>query len=349
MWSGKISALVLTYNRREILARCLHATLGQSEPPDEIIVLDNGSTDGTGEFLRSSGLLANIVLYRQSQNTGPAAGIEALFRVAIERGSDWIWFMDDDTIPDVNALKELKRAYVENFSSPEEVGFLRSFVVFPDGSPYHLPPVDVRHDKGTSPAWADRLHAGLVRMRWCQLNSMFIPRTTIARVGYVSSLFYFAGEDHDFTLRVTEVLPGYLVGKSRATHLQTVTGVFSVVSEKDAQRIKLGKFYYRNNIYFRWRFNSFYRMLGFIVKALGDAGLALGARDHRLLRFYTILEGIVSGVIFIFTYHEAGAHQTAKIDRPTLVNEPSARTAALAHQSPSCSPWKAESSVASAT
>jgi GT2 family glycosyltransferase len=349
MWSGKISALVLTYNRREILARCLHATLTQSEPPDEIIVLDNGSTDGTCEFLGSCGLLDNVVLYRQSQNTGPAAGIEALFRLAMERGSDWIWFMDDDTIPDVNALRELKHAYTENFSSPQDVGFLRSFVVFPDGSPYHLPPVDVRHEKGTSPAWADRLHAGLVRMRWCQLNSMLIPRTTISRVGYVSSLFYFAGEDHDFTIRVTEVLPGYLVGKSRATHLQTVTGVFSVVSEKDPQRIRLGKLYYRNNIYFRWRLNSFYRMLGFILKALCDAGLALGARDHRLLRFYIILQGIVSGVIFIFTYRETGAHQNAEIDRPTLVSEPSARTAAVARQSESCSLWEAQSSVASLT
>src|SRR5690348_13103165 len=105
MWSGKISAGVLTYNRKETLSRCLHAIVAQSEPPDEIIVLDNGSTDATCEFLKSSGLLPHVVLYSNSQNTGPAAGIEALLRLAIERGSDWIWFMDDDTIPDVNALK----------------------------------------------------------------------------------------------------------------------------------------------------------------------------------------------------------------------------------------------------
>ena len=70
-WKGKISALVLTYNRKEILLQCLGSILAQVEPADEIIVLDNGSTDGTCEYLEKSGILKHdcIFLYRRPENT----------------------------------------------------------------------------------------------------------------------------------------------------------------------------------------------------------------------------------------------------------------------------------------
>jgi GT2 family glycosyltransferase len=296
---GRINALVLTYNRKEILARCLRAVLAQLEAPHEIVVLDNGSTDGTVEHLRASGLLDHIILYRLPQNAGPAAGIDVLFRISMERGADWMWFLDDDTIANADALSELKVAYSQNFAAPEELGFLRSFVVFPDGGPYDLPPVDLRHARGQSPSWADRLGAGLVRVRWCQLNSIFVPRSTILRVGNISPFFYFSGEDTDFTLRVTDVLPGYIVGKSRATHLVAITGAYSSRSEADPGRIGLGKYHYRNQVYLRLRCYSFWRMVLYVGKCVLEALLALGARTYPLRRSATILHGVFSGLLFI--------------------------------------------------
>jgi GT2 family glycosyltransferase len=295
---GKISAMVLTYNRKETLSRCLSAVLAQREPPDEILVLDNGSTDGTVEHLRDSGVLDHIVLYRLAENAGPAAGIDLLFHISMERGADWMWFLDDDTIPGASALSELKAAYSENFATPEELGFLRSFVVFPDGSPYDLPPVDLRHAPGRSPSWADRLDAGLVRVRWCQLNSIFVPRGTILRIGHISPAFYFSGEDTDFTLRVTDVLPGYIVGKSRATHLLAITGAYSARSEPDPRRIAWGKYHYRNQVYLRLRCYSFARMVLYLGKCFLEAILALGAQTYPLRRSTIIVCGVFSGLLF---------------------------------------------------
>jgi rhamnopyranosyl-N-acetylglucosaminyl-diphospho-decaprenol beta-1,3/1,4-galactofuranosyltransferase len=40
-------AVVVTYNRRELLEQCLDALLAQTRPPDRILVVDNASTDGT--------------------------------------------------------------------------------------------------------------------------------------------------------------------------------------------------------------------------------------------------------------------------------------------------------------
>jgi glycosyltransferase involved in cell wall biosynthesis len=82
VWIGKIGALVLTYNRKDILVQCLNAILTQVEPADEIIVLDNGSTDGTCEYLQKSGILKHdcIVLYRFQDNT---AHLLALIRFSV--------------------------------------------------------------------------------------------------------------------------------------------------------------------------------------------------------------------------------------------------------------------------
>ncbi len=332
-WSGKIGALVLTYNRKNVLSRCLDAMRRQLEPPDEILVLDNGSEDGTCDHLRQAGLLDDerILLYRVPENLGPAGGVEILVQLAMDRGCDWLWFTDDDTIPDPDALKELKAAFTANFSRPEEIGFLKSVVVTADGRPNNLPDVDMRAGPGQCASWADRLGAGLVKLRWSPFNSIFIPRSTVLRVGGLSSDFYFAGEDIDFTFRATEHLPGYLVGKSRTTHLCAVSGFFSSLTESDPERIRMGRYFYRNNLYFRWRYYSPGRTALYIGKCLYEAVLALGAKTYRTQRAANILLGLLSGFFFIASRHKSQGNppKTRRVAPVQITGAPSDRLSAV--------------------
>ena len=48
-----ISVIVCAHNEEAFLAACLHSLLAQARPPDEIVVVNNGSTDRTGEIARS--------------------------------------------------------------------------------------------------------------------------------------------------------------------------------------------------------------------------------------------------------------------------------------------------------
>jgi dTDP-4-dehydrorhamnose reductase len=310
-WAGKISALVLTYNRKEVLARCLKALLAQVEPPDEVVVLDNGSTDGTCEYLQEAGLLddVRVVLFRLPENKGPAGGVDALFRLGKERGSDWVWFLDDDIIADGDTLKELKSAFSENFSCPEEVGYLKSVELGADRSPNNLPELDLRTVPGQSPKWADRLESGLVRTRWSTLNS--IPRNTLNMVGDTCTHFYFAGEDIDYTFRITDVLPGYLVGRSKVTHLCALSGKFSSLTESDPERISIGFYFYRNNLYFRWRYYSSGRTVLYVGKCFYEAMLALGAKTYPFRRSMTIIRGVLSGLVFVLRRPKTGSQPVA--------------------------------------
>jgi GT2 family glycosyltransferase len=311
-WVGKIGALVLTYNRKQVLSRCLTAIMAQTEPVDEVIVLDNGSTDGTCEFLQQSELLNNfpIALYRVSDNLGPSRGLAILFRLFKERGCDWLWCLDDDTIAGPDTLKELKTAYAANFSRPEEVGFLKSMVVSPDGRPNSLPEADLRTTPGYSPSWADRLAGGLVKVRWSTFNSILFPRSTLVQVGNLRPQFNFFGEDIDFTLRVTDVLPGYLVGRSNATHLCAESGRFSSLLEKTPERISAGAYFYRNNLYFRYNYYSPGRTILYVGKCLYEAVLALGVKTYPLQRSAAILRGLLSGVVFVARHRKTGEWTT---------------------------------------
>ncbi|MEJ2006731.1 MAG: glycosyltransferase family 2 protein [Acidobacteriota bacterium] len=121
----RIAAVVVTYNRRALLEGCLNALIRQDRPPDEILVIDNASTDGTGEMLKEK-YDGKITHVRMEENLGGSAGFYEGIRLAYEKGYDWIWSMDDDVEPAGDALRAL--ADSPAFNDPS-VGLLASLVL----------------------------------------------------------------------------------------------------------------------------------------------------------------------------------------------------------------------------
>ena len=107
--SPVVATVVVTYNRKALLRECLAANLCQSRPADVLVVVDNASTDGTVEMLEGEGWLTRpgVLLHRLGTNRGGAGGFHAGMEKALERGVDWIWLMDDDAIPERDALERL--------------------------------------------------------------------------------------------------------------------------------------------------------------------------------------------------------------------------------------------------
>src|SRR5690242_3499247 len=90
-----VVALVVTWNRRELLVEALQAVVGQTRPPDRVIVVDNASTDGTSDRVRAE--FADVELLRTSRNLGGAGGFALGMRHALEtRSCDALWLLDDD-------------------------------------------------------------------------------------------------------------------------------------------------------------------------------------------------------------------------------------------------------------
>ncbi len=97
-----VAAVVVTYNRLADLQKCLDTLRDQTHVPDAIYVINNGSTDGTTEWLATqSGLHVTT-----QGNLGGAGGFATGIDTAYRAGYTWLWCMDDDCLaaPDALAL-----------------------------------------------------------------------------------------------------------------------------------------------------------------------------------------------------------------------------------------------------
>lgn len=101
-----IAAVVVTYNRLSDLKKCLASLNAQTRPLDEIIVINNGSTDGTATWLEQQ---SDLHVVMQS-NEGGAGGFATGINHAFILGYDGIWCMDDDCIASPEALENLLAA-----------------------------------------------------------------------------------------------------------------------------------------------------------------------------------------------------------------------------------------------
>ena len=98
---ARICAIVVTFNRLEKFRRTVERLL--AEPLDQVLVIENGSTDGTREWLRSDEIALQdprLLVLEQAENGGGAQGFETGMREARNRfDPDWYLVMDDDARP----------------------------------------------------------------------------------------------------------------------------------------------------------------------------------------------------------------------------------------------------------
>lgn len=105
----RVAVVVVTYNRLNLLKEGIEAIKNQTHKPESIIVVNNGSTDGTDVWLASQ---TDLTVYNQ-QNVGGAGGFNRGIKEAYDANFDWIWVMDDDGYPAPNCLEMLLAATVK--------------------------------------------------------------------------------------------------------------------------------------------------------------------------------------------------------------------------------------------
>jgi glycosyltransferase involved in cell wall biosynthesis len=100
-----VYAVVLTFDRRDLLRACLEAIAHQTVSCEGVIVVDNGSSDGTADMLCAE--FSSVEVCRLRNNIGAAAGFNLGIRLAVAAGADRVWVLDDDVIADPDALETL--------------------------------------------------------------------------------------------------------------------------------------------------------------------------------------------------------------------------------------------------
>ena len=99
-----ICAVIVTFNRKELLLNCLNALKQQTHTLDHIVVIDNASSDGTTDFLLKNNWKNNdyFTYISLPKNQGGAGGFYEGIKYAIAQEFDYVWLMDDDGFPSKN-------------------------------------------------------------------------------------------------------------------------------------------------------------------------------------------------------------------------------------------------------
>jgi glycosyltransferase involved in cell wall biosynthesis len=100
----KVSVIIPCYNRASVVGDTIRCVLQQTLPPDEIIAVDDGSTDRTVEVLESFGSRVRIL---RQKNAGPGT---ARNTGLVAASGEFVWFMDSDDLASLNQLEVQVRA-----------------------------------------------------------------------------------------------------------------------------------------------------------------------------------------------------------------------------------------------
>ena len=132
---ASVSVILPTFNRARYIRAAIASILGQSCRAREIIVVDDGSTDGTAAACAEFGQQVRYV--RQPENRGKTAAINRGLALAT---ADYIWIMDDDDIAPADALEQLLRPLKANPSLGFSYGPLQKFTEDETGRRKFEPP-----------------------------------------------------------------------------------------------------------------------------------------------------------------------------------------------------------------
>ena len=215
----KTTVIIVTYNAMKWAERCFNS-LRQSSVPLDCIVIDNGSTDGSQEFIKNK--FPEVDFIQSPKNLGFGKANNIGIEKAYKKGADFFYLMNQDAWLYEDSIQKLLEVF-ENHSKQEEIGILSPMHI--DGSEKLL---DIFLDKYIANNFEKtRLISDLYfqnmktfyELSFINAAHWLLPRNTIETVGGFNPYFFHYGEDVEYANRVhfhkKKVL---LVPESRVVH-----------------------------------------------------------------------------------------------------------------------------------
>ena len=205
--SPRVVAVVVAFDRRDLLAQALTAVLGQTRAPDEVVVLDNASSDGSAAMVAERfGPAVDLVVLER--NTGGAGGFALGMARALEvHDADAVWVLDDDTVPEPGALAALVRAWQGG------AALAASRVRWTDGRDH---PMNTPRPR---PGVRDAVRPdGTVEIRSASFVSCLLDGGALRAAGMPVADYFLWNDDFELTARVLRRRTGVWVPASVVEH-----------------------------------------------------------------------------------------------------------------------------------
>lgn len=294
----KSAGVIVTYNRKELLAKNICMQLKQDKKLDRLYIIDNHSTDNTFEYLQAKGLFRQdwMDYIFLEENTGGAGGFHYGLRKAYHDGYDFIWLMDDDGRPYRNdTWLEIYRTAKELYQTGEKELLLNCLVTV----------------EGRELSFGFGSRVGL-EQQWLQIKQMaadkkilddkanlfngtLVTRETVEKVGYPNKEFFMKRDETDYFRRCVDakVRIGTVLD-SIYHHPRPQTKIVKILSAQIAVYDNMDQEYYatRNTIYSYKRKHKARLFVMLFLKGI----VLLKTRVQRKERLLAFAEGIKDGV-----------------------------------------------------
>ncbi len=221
--SAFVATIIVTHNCADTMAACLRS-LDDSTVRSPVFVIDNASSDGTADLVRS--MAPHVTLVEPRDNLGFAGGCNLGIRAARAVDPDYLFFLNPDAAVDPRCIEAL----LEAMDSEPELAVVSPTIfsgssgdIWYAGADLDLAQGHFHHLTTTEPHVGRRGVTRTGRPTGC---AMLVRRTVVDEVGYMDPSYFLYWEETEWTLRFKEA--GHLVGfvpEATATHfVSSATG-----------------------------------------------------------------------------------------------------------------------------
>ncbi|WP_460843056.1 glycosyltransferase [Nocardioides marmoraquaticus] len=214
--AARVVAVVVTWNRRDLLVEALDALGAQSHALAATVVVDNASTDGTDVVLRERAAREpGLDVVALGVNVGGAGGFAAGIAQALTHRPDLVWLLDDDTVPTPSALAELLRARAA-YDGPRPA-VLASRVRWTDGRDH---PMNTPRAKPGASAQERRAAeaVGAVPIRSASFVSLLCDAGVVRLRGLPLADYFLWNDDFEYSTRLLRGRVGLYIPASVVVH-----------------------------------------------------------------------------------------------------------------------------------
>lgn len=322
--TNTVCAVVVTYNRKELLIKCIKSLINQTLKPEAIYIIDNNSTDNTPELLKKNNFLIQtppitddiwISQTQQKQitikyihlpsNIGGAGGFYHGVKQAYKDNYDWIWIMDDDAFPTETCLENLKPYY--NLENTVALASLkvdldnnilyhhRGYFNFNHGLPIqkHITPEDTK--------------VPVKDIDMASFVGLLVKKEAISKIGYPKKEFFIHTDDLEYCIRLRTVGKIKLINNSIIKHAEgSVKGTFKktvfgiTADRRPYDKLWINYYMQRNLIWIGRKYSknkvSLYTTIlkNYILTCIGI--IVFDNHKYRRIKFFTnaYLDGLTS-------------------------------------------------------
>jgi GT2 family glycosyltransferase len=189
----KIAVVIVTFNRCDELVKTISAIQNQGILENDIIVINNNSTDNTKNILDSN--YKNIQSIHLNENIASAGGFSKGMQTAFEKGYDWVWLFNDDSRPVEGSLKSI----LEHLNSDKiQIGLLKIANKDENNKAILLYWNGVR-----KPVSVD-VSNEIVQTDLITFDGCIISKETIEKIGYCDPLYFMGTYEFDYCLKAKD-------------------------------------------------------------------------------------------------------------------------------------------------